>query len=100
MMGNRRHPSPPTEDSRRISMDGPLPHGGPRATATGSSGIDHNGITHCLHLLAEDAARLGLRRTHLAICQVVEICEAECAEREPGVASGAPPVPPFGRERR
>ena len=40
-------------------------------------GPSASGITHCLHLLAEDAARLGLPRTHLAICQVLEICEAE-----------------------
>jgi hypothetical protein len=40
-------------------------------------GQSAGGIIHCLHLLAEDAARLGLPRTHLAICQVLEICEAE-----------------------
>ena len=88
-----------------MSMDAPVPHGGPMASATGSggigpNGITPNGITHCLHLLAEDAVRLGLRRTHLAICQVVEICEAECVERRTDAASGAPPVPPFGRGRR
>ncbi len=83
-----------------MSMDAPLPHGGPSASATGSGGIDPSGIAHCLHLLAEDAVRLGLRRTHLAICQVVEICEAECVERETGAASGARPVPPSGRGRR
>jgi len=38
--------------------------------------------------LAEDAVRLGLRRTHLAICQVVEICEAECIERASLALSG------------
>jgi hypothetical protein len=41
------------------------------------------GIIHCLHLLAEDAARLGLPRTHLAICQVLQICEAGRIERQP-----------------
>jgi hypothetical protein len=41
-----------------------------------------SGVIHGLHLLAEDAARLGLPRTHLAICQVLEICEAERIERE------------------
>jgi hypothetical protein len=76
-----------------MSMDAPLPHGGPMASATGSggigpNGITPNGITHCLHLLAEDAVRLGLRRTHLAICQVVEICEAECIERASLALSG------------
>ena len=83
-----------------MSMDGLRPHGGPRGGATGSGGIDPNGIAHCLHLLAEDAVRLGLRRTHLAIWQVVEICEAACVERETGVASGARAVTPFGRGRR
>ena len=76
-----------------MSMDAPLPHGGPMVSATGSggigpNGITPNGITHCLHLLAEDAVRLGLRRTHLAICQVVEICEAECIERASLALSG------------
>ena len=81
-----------------MSMDAPVPHGGPMASATGSggigpngitpNGITPNGITHCLHLLAEDAVRLGLRRTHLAICQVVEICEAECIERASLALSG------------
>ena len=60
-----------------MSMDVPLPHVGPPA-----SGIVPSGIIHCLHLLAEDAERLGLPRTHLAICQVLEICEAERLARE------------------
>jgi hypothetical protein len=47
------------------------------------NGLSASGIMHCLHLLAEDAVRLGLPRTHLAICQVLEICEAEHAERGP-----------------
>ena len=55
-----------------MHRDAPLSTIGPSAS----------GITHCLHLLAEDAARLGLPRTHLAICQVLEICEAERIERE------------------
>jgi hypothetical protein len=55
------------KDKRSMPRDVPLSNIGPSAS----------GITHCLHLLAEDAARLGLPRTHLAICQVVEICEAE-----------------------
>jgi hypothetical protein len=55
------------KDKRSMPRDVPLSNIGPSAS----------GITHCLHLLAEDAARLGLSRTHLAICQVVEICEAE-----------------------
>lgn len=48
-------------------------------------GPSTSGIIHCLHLLAEDAARLGLPRTHLAICQVLEICEAE---QDAGAAPG------------
>ena len=50
-----------------------MPRDAPIATIGPSAG----GIIHCLNLLAEDAARLGLPRTHLAICQVLEICEAE-----------------------
>lgn len=53
-----------------------------RDIALPSVGPSASGITHCLHLLAEDAARLGLPRTHLAICQVLEICEAEQADHE------------------
>lgn len=37
-----------------------------------------SGVIHCLRLLAEEAAGLGLPRTHVAICQVLQICEAEC----------------------
>lgn len=37
------------------------------------------GVIHCLRLLAEEAAGLGLPRTHVAICQVLRICEAECS---------------------
>ena len=40
-------------------------------------GPSASGIIHCLHLMAEDAMRLGLPRTHLALCHVLEICEAE-----------------------
>lgn len=36
-----------------------------------------DGVIHCLRLLAAEAAGLGLPRTHLAICQVLRICEAE-----------------------
>ena len=36
-----------------------------------------DGVLHCLRLLAEEAAGLGLARTHVAICQVLRICEAE-----------------------
>ena len=69
-----------------MSMDVPLPHVGPPA-----SGIVPSGIIHCLHLLAEDAERLGLPRTHLAICQVLEICEAERVARETLANSGRGP---------
>jgi hypothetical protein len=66
-----------------MSMDAPLPHAGRSA-----SGIVSSGLIHCLHLLAEDAARLGLPRTHLAICQVLEICEAERVARATLAPSG------------
>ena len=49
----------------------------PRDVPLSNLGPSTSGIIHCLHLLAEDAARLGLPRTNLAICQVLEICEAE-----------------------
>lgn len=62
-----------------MTMDAPRSNPGPSAT----------GIIHCLHLLAEDATRLGLPRTHLAICQVLEICEAEHCDR--GVEPSPPP---------
>jgi hypothetical protein len=52
-----------------MPKDAPLPNHGPSTS----------GIIHCLHLLAEDATLLGLARTHLAICQVLAICEAERA---------------------
>jgi hypothetical protein len=55
------------KEKRSMPRDVPLSNIGPSA----------GGIIHCLHLLAEDAARLGLPRTNLAICQVLEICEAE-----------------------
>ena len=51
------------------------------------AGPSASGIMHCLHLMAEDAARLGLPRTHLAICQVLEICEAEHIERAVDVSA-------------
>ncbi len=50
-----------------MTRDRPLSNLGPSAS----------GIIHCLHLMAEDAMRLGLPRTHLALCHVLEICEAE-----------------------
>ena len=46
------------------------------------------GIMQCLRLLTEDAASLGLPRTHLALCQVLRICEAECAQ----IPAGASPT--------
>jgi hypothetical protein len=55
-----------------MTRDAPLPNVGPAA----------DGIIECLLLLADDAARLGLARTYLAICQVLKICEAEGGERE------------------
>ena len=65
-----RHPSPHVKDACSMTRDDVL------ANISASAG----GIIHCLHLLAEDAARLGLARTHLAICEVLEICEAERTE--------------------
>jgi hypothetical protein len=44
-------------------------------------------IIHCLWLLAEEAASQGLPRTHLAICQVLLICETE---RSRGAPAGMP----------
>jgi hypothetical protein len=55
-----------------MTRDAPLSNIGPATS----------GIIQCLHLLADDAARLGLQRTHLAICQVLKICEAEGVEHE------------------
>ena len=55
-----------------MTRDAPLPNVGPPT----------DGIIECLLLLADDAARLGLARTYLAICQVLKICEAEGGERE------------------
>jgi hypothetical protein len=46
-----------------------------------------DGVLHCLRLLAEEAAGLGLARTHVAICQVLQICEAE---RSPPWSDAAP----------
>jgi hypothetical protein len=43
-----------------------------------------SGVIHCLRLLAEEAAGLGLPRTHVAICQVLQICEAACCPTAPG----------------
>ena len=42
-----------------------------------------DGVIQCLRLLAAEAAGLGLPRTHLAICQVLQICEAERAPAWP-----------------
>jgi hypothetical protein len=50
-----------------MTRDRPLPN----------LGRSPSGIIHCLHLMAEDAMRLGLPRTHVALCHVLEICEAE-----------------------
>ena len=65
-----------------MTRDAPLPENGQPASGITAGGIMPSGLIHCLHLLAEDAARLGLPRTHLAICQVVEICEAERAANQ------------------
>jgi hypothetical protein len=64
-----------------MTRDAPLPENGQPASGITAGGIMPSGLIHCLHLLAEDAARLGLPRTHLAICQVLEICEAERIEQ-------------------
>ena len=56
-----------------MTRDAPRPNVGP---PTGREVIE------CLLPLANDAARLGLARTYLAICQVLKICEAEGGERE------------------
>lgn len=47
-----------------------------------------SGIMHCLRLLAEEAESFGLARTHLAICQVMRICEAEQRPQRPGPTPG------------
>jgi len=60
-----------------MTRDAPLTDIGPSA----------GGIIQCLLLLADDAARLGLPRTHLAICQVLKICEAEGIEHQAGITA-------------
>ena len=59
-----------------MTRDAPLPNVGPPA----------DGIIECLLPLPNDAARRGLARTYLAICQVLKICEPEGGECETNAA--------------
>jgi len=60
----------------------------PRTNSDSSRDTSPNAVIHTLRLLAEESADLGLSRTYLAICQVMLICEAECAPEWPS----APPL--------
>jgi hypothetical protein len=59
-----------------------------RPTPLSDSSPQARGIIRCLRLLAEEAEALGLPRTHLAICQVLRICEAERTQRPRSAAPG------------